>query len=329
MRRTGPLVVVGDSLLDVDLTGSATRLCPDAPVPVVDLDERWERPGGAGLAALLAARSGVEVVLVTALADDPAAARLEELLGRHVGVEPLRWIGDTVVKTRVGASGVPMLRLDSGGGRPAEGVLPRRVHALLASAGAVLVADYGRGLTSLPALRRRLRTVAVDVPVVWDPHPRGADPVPGAALVTPNAAEARHFGADDDALVGAGWLCRHWEAQAVAVTQGERGAVLARAGATKAVAVPLIGSATGTGHPRPDTCGAGDQFAASATAALLAGADADEAVRTAVMEAAAYVAAGAAATASVRVPARADLESVLPEETGARRVGGSWSPDVS
>ena len=78
-----------------------------------------------------------------------------------------------------------------------------------------------------------------------------------------------------------------------------------------------------------DTCGAGDQFAASATAALLAGADADAAVRSAVMEAAAYVTAGAAATASVRVPARPDLESALPEEGAALRVGGSWSPDVS
>ncbi|SDR74841.1 pfkB family carbohydrate kinase [Friedmanniella luteola] len=327
MRRTGPLVVVGDCLLDVDLSGSATRLCPDAPVPVVDLEERWERPGGAGLAALLAARSGVEVVLVTALAEDPAAARLAELLGRHVTVEPLRWVGDTVVKTRVGAAGVPMLRLDSGGGCPADGVLPRGAHAVLGAAGAVLVADYGRGLTALPALRRRLRAVAAEVPLVWDPHPRGAAPVPGATLVTPNAAEARHFGAGDDALEAAGWLCRHWEADAVAVTQGERGAVLARSGAG-AVAVPLVGPATGTGHRRPDTCGAGDQFAASATAALLAGADADAAVRAAVMEAAAYVAAGAAATASVRVPARPDLESARPE-SGARRVGGSWSPEVS
>ncbi|MBP2417677.1 PfkB family carbohydrate kinase [Microlunatus capsulatus] len=329
MRRTGPLVVVGDILLDVDLTGTATRLCPDAPVPVVDLDERWERPGGAGLAALLAARSGVEVVLVTALAEDPAAARLEELLGRHVGVEPLRWEGDTVVKTRVGAAGVPMLRLDSGGGRPAGGVLPRAVHALLGRAGAVLVADYGRGVAALPALRRRLRAVAVDVPVVWDPHPRGADPVPGVALVTPNAAEARHFGAGDDALEGAGWLCRRWEVDAVAITQGERGAVLARAGGGRAVAVPLVGSATGTGHGRPDTCGAGDQFAASATAALLAGADADDAVRTAVMEAAAYVSAGAAATASTRVPARADLEPAGAGEASARVAGGAWTPDVS
>ena len=328
MRRTGPLVVVGDTLLDVDLTGSATRLCPDAPVPVVDLDERWERPGGAGLAALLAARSGVEVVLVTALAEDPAAGRLEELLGRHVAVEPLRWIGDTVVKTRVGAGGVPLLRLDSGGGRPAGGVLPRAVHALLGRAGAVLVADYGRGVSGLPALRRRLGAVAADVPVVWDPHPRGADPVPGAALVTPNAAEARHFGAAEDALEGAGWLCQHWGVDAVAVTQGERGAVLARAGG-RGVAVPLVGPATGTGHGRPDTCGAGDQFAASATAALLAGADADDAVRTAVMEAAAYVSAGAAATASVRVPARADLEPAEVDETAARLAGGSWTPDVS
>ncbi len=276
MRRTGPLVVVGDSLLDVDLSGTSTRLAPDAPVPVVDLDERWERPGGAGLAALLAARSGLEVVLVTALAEDPAAARLEELLGRHVAVEPLRWIGETVVKTRVGAHGVPMLRLDSGGGHPAGGVLPRTVHAVLGAAGAVLVADYGRGLTALPALRRRLEAVAADVPVVWDPHPRGAAPVAGVALATPNAAEARHFGAEGDALERAAWLCRHWEARAVAVTQGERGAVLSRGGGQPGVEVPLVGATTGTGHGRPDTCGAGDQFAASATAALLAGADADD-----------------------------------------------------
>ncbi len=329
MRRAGPLVVVGDSLLDVDLSGTSTRLAPDAPVPVVDLEERWERPGGAGLAALLAARSGVEVVLVTALAEDPAAVRLEELLARHVAVEPLRWIGETVVKTRVGAHGVPLLRLDSGGGHPAEGVLPRAVHAVLGAAGAVLVADYGRGLTTLPALRHRLHAVATDVPVVWDPHPRGASPVSGVALATPNAAEARHFGAPDDDLGGAGWLCRHWEARAVAVTQGERGAVLGRADGQPGVEVPLVGPTTRTGLGRPDTCGAGDQFAASAAVALRAGADAEDAVRRAVREAAAYVAAGAAATASVRVPAREDLEPDLTEEGAVPSVAGSRSPGAS
>ena len=49
------LVVVGDALLDRDLTGTVDRLCPDAPVPVVDSPVDVPRPGGAGLAALLAA----------------------------------------------------------------------------------------------------------------------------------------------------------------------------------------------------------------------------------------------------------------------------------
>ena len=50
----GPRVVVGDSLLDVDLVGSSTRLAPDAPVPVIDDVETRERPGGAALAAVIA-----------------------------------------------------------------------------------------------------------------------------------------------------------------------------------------------------------------------------------------------------------------------------------
>jgi D-beta-D-heptose 7-phosphate kinase/D-beta-D-heptose 1-phosphate adenosyltransferase len=305
VRRRGPLVVVGDSLLDVDLFGSATRLCPDAPVPVVDVGERWERPGGAGLAALLAARTGEDVVLVTALGEDDAAVRLADLLEEHVELRTLRLVGDTVVKTRVSAGGVPMLRLDSGGGRPAEGVLPRAVEAVLAGAGAVLVADYGRGVASLPALRTRLEALAADVPVVWDPHPKGSGPVRHAALVTPNADEARRFGGGDDAADGARLLRQRWRARAVVVTQGERGALLSESG--RSVQVPLVGAVTTTGRQRPDTCGAGDQFAASATAALLGGSDAESAVRFAVTEAAAYVAAGAAATASVRVPAQVDV----------------------
>lgn len=324
MRRRGPLVVVGDSLLDVDLHGSATRLCPDAPVPVVDVGERWERPGGAGLAALLAARAGADVVLVTALGEDAAAVRLADLLADQVELRPLRLVGDTVVKTRVSASGVPMLRLDSGAGRPAEGELPRAVETVLAGAGAVLVADYGRGVASLPALRARLEALAAELPVVWDPHPRGLDPVRLAALVTPNAEEARRFAGGDDAAAGAKLLRRRWAARAVVVTQGERGALLSESG--RSVQVPLTSAVTATGRQRPDTCGAGDQFAAAAAGALLAGADAESAVRSAVHAASAYVAAGAAATASVRVPAQVDVGVVDVQLDGASRL--ALSPDA-
>jgi rfaE bifunctional protein kinase chain/domain len=317
VTRRGPLVVVGDSLLDVDLLGSATRLSPDAPVPVVDVTERWERPGGAGLAALLAARADLEVVLVTALGQDDAALALAELLGQHVDVRPLRLDGDTVVKTRIGASGVPMLRLDTGNGRAADAPLPRSIGALLASAGAVLVSDYGRGVAALPALRRRLESVASEVPVIWDPHPRGSEPVRHAALVTPNVAESRHFGGGDDVVEAGRRLCRQWQARAIVVTQGERGATLVRAGSGQPVPVPLV-RAAGAGDQAPDTCGAGDQFAASAAAALLSGAGAESAVRAAVKEASAYVGAGAAASVSVRAPARADVSTAARTGTAAR-----------
>ena len=98
----GPLVVLGDSLLDVDLEGSSDRLCPDAPVPVVDVAREWQRPGGAG--ARRPARRpapGHEVVLVTALGADESADRLRALLGGLVEVVALPLAGGTSRKTRV------------------------------------------------------------------------------------------------------------------------------------------------------------------------------------------------------------------------------------
>ncbi|CAM5456528.1 Bifunctional protein HldE [Streptomyces rimosus subsp. rimosus] len=73
MSARQPLVVVGDVLLDRDIDGESSRLAPDAPAPVVDVADDRSRPGGAGLAAALAARSGREVVLIAALGQDPAS----------------------------------------------------------------------------------------------------------------------------------------------------------------------------------------------------------------------------------------------------------------
>src|SRR5207247_7153258 len=75
----GPLVVVGDTVLDRDIDGDVHRVCPDAPVPVLEQQSAVDRPGGAGLAAVLAAADGNDVVLVTGLADDAAGDRLREL----------------------------------------------------------------------------------------------------------------------------------------------------------------------------------------------------------------------------------------------------------
>lgn len=165
------------------------------------------------------------------------------------------------------------------------------------------MADYGGGVTALPEIRGVLSRLAPRIPVVWDPHPRGAAPVPGCVLVTPNQQEAQHFCGDSRA----GELLRsRWCAQLVCITHGEHGAwVYGADGDAEHVRVPQPAAAAG------DVCGAGDRFAVAAATALGAGAGPIAAVVAAVADAARFVATGGAAAVSTPVP-----RAVLP--TGAR-----------
>jgi D-beta-D-heptose 7-phosphate kinase / D-beta-D-heptose 1-phosphate adenosyltransferase len=230
-----PLVVVGDALLDVDLVGSASRLTPDAPVPVVEDVETRERPGGAALAAVIAAATtGREVVLVAPVDTDEAADRLRALLAGRVRLVEIPSSGGTAVKQRVRVGDHSVVRIDSGSPVAVLGPLPAEAADVIRSAAAVLVADYGRGTTAAADVRAAL--AAARGPVVWDPHPRGADPLPAARLVTPNGAEAARVAAavgvapDGDGLAAVGAraeaLIRTWGVGAVAVTLGARGALL-------------------------------------------------------------------------------------------------------
>jgi rfaE bifunctional protein nucleotidyltransferase chain/domain/rfaE bifunctional protein kinase chain/domain len=321
----GPLVVVGDAMLDVDVEGDADRLCPDAPVPVVDVNREWQRPGGAGLAAKLAARSVSDVVLVAALGDDETGLRLAALLDGEVDLVRLPLLGRTPSKTRIRTGGHPVTRLDRGDGRAAAVDPCPDALAALRSAAAILVADYGRGVTANPAIRSAIADAADRVPVVWDPHPRGARPVPRMTLVTPNAAEARGFaGHADDPAALAFALRDRWLAGAVAVTVGGRGAVLAAPEVTRLDVPPDARTPAGS---TPDTCGAGDRFASAATAALLDGADVRDAVRSAVATAARFIRAGAAGSVAellARPGSHADgPESAFELAARIRRRGGT------
>jgi D-beta-D-heptose 7-phosphate kinase / D-beta-D-heptose 1-phosphate adenosyltransferase len=300
----GPLVVIGDALLDVDTRGTVSRVTPDGQAPVVDCDERRERPGGAGLAALLAAAPGDrDVVLITGLGHDDAGERVAEMLHGAVSVVRLPLDGGTPEKTRVMTRGQTLVRLDSGRGRvPAGAALPERARLALTEAAAVLVADYGRGMSVHPEVRDLLAGLAGRLPVAWDPHPRGGRPVPGVRLVTPNEAEARAFAATgEDSAPGeaavrgdakaagrrAAYLVRHWGVSGVAITLGSKGAVLA-ASARPALAVPAQAVSA------PDTCGAGDSFAAAVARALADGLPLTDTVALGVHAASSFVAAGAA-----------------------------------
>ncbi|KUO06917.1 PfkB family carbohydrate kinase [Streptomyces sp. DSM 15324] len=288
MTAPAHLLVVGDALLDHDVCGRADRLAPDAPVPVVSGARRASRPGGAALAACLAAADGRPVTLVTAVGEDDSSDRLVRLLADRVRLVRLPLTGELSSKTRILAGGRPLLRLDDGDGRAREAT--EEARRAVSRAGAVLVADYGRG--SADVLREALTAAARRVPVVWDPHPRGGPPVPGVRLATPSAAEARSFAASDagDATVlqcaarDAGALVRAWRAAAVAVTLGGRGALLSHGDTPLLVPSPVTAAG--------DACGAGDRLSATAAGLLADGELTETAVRAAVHAATRYVSEG-------------------------------------
>ena len=302
------VVVVGDALLDRDVLGTVERVAPDAPVPVVDVERTRERPGGAGLAALLLAGRGAQVTLASCAGADAAGESLRSSL-EAAGVPHLAVARtpSTRVLTRVRAGGQSLVRLDdrAPGLEPDAEVDAAALDAAIREADAVLVADYGGGITAHPAVREVLARWAPRRQVVWDPHPRGAEPVPGVTAVTPNRREALAFAPVErgDLEAAAAELRDRWQARGVVATDGSAGAVT-----LLAESPPLLTPAphVSTGDP----CGAGDRFAGTLALALARGAVITEAVGEAVLDVAGWLDAGGvaaldAAPAEPPVPAGA------------------------
>jgi rfaE bifunctional protein nucleotidyltransferase chain/domain len=143
--------------------------------------------------------------------------------------------------------------------------------------------------------------------VVWDPHPRGPQPIAGACLATPNAAEATAASGTKDHYRAARILRDRWCVDAVAVTVGSRGAILDAGGLPMVMPAPQV--------PVADPCGAGDKFAGTVTTSLLAGYSTVDAVRTGIGAAAQFLADGGAATFGARTthlrPERRDARDVI------------------
>jgi D-beta-D-heptose 7-phosphate kinase/D-beta-D-heptose 1-phosphate adenosyltransferase len=311
------VVVIGDSLLDRTLTGSMDRLTPEQ-CPVIEETRTEERPGGAALAAAAVAADGAPTTLVTALSPDPGGRRLHELLRRAgVHVVDLGLDGPTPEKVRVRSADRTVVRIDrscspvAGAGQGSDDA-----ERAVGQAGAVLVSDYGRGAAASMSARIAVQRAAARVPVVWDPHPRGPDPLREADLITPNLEEARQMlgrAGRIESLEEVTAISRELTSAAggpaVVVTLAERGAVLAEPGRAPFVvpARPQLG----------DACGAGDRFAARLTYERACGGRRASAVVAAVQAASAFVSTGRLAVA---VPAEPDAVALAAElrRTGRR-----------
>lgn len=290
------LLVAGDVMLDRYLHGQADRLSPEAPVPVVRVDEEREVPGGAGNVAWNVRALGARVVIGGVVGRDEAGRRLKQLLKRRgVGVEALvssRAVR-TTVKLRVIAERQQVVRADWETPLAADGPecreLAQRIGKQVASADGVILGDYNKGAVTR-ALMAGLVRAARDrgIPCGLDPKPHAGRTFSarGITVVTPNRKEA-FLGAglfdpgpaarpleDRPLLKAAAALIRAWGAEHLMVTLGPHGMLLYERG-QKPVHVPT------RAREVFDVSGAGDTVIAACTLALAAGATFREAAELA------------------------------------------------
>ncbi|KOC90103.1 bifunctional D-glycero-beta-D-manno-heptose-7-phosphate kinase/D-glycero-beta-D-manno-heptose 1-phosphate adenylyltransferase HldE [Winslowiella iniecta] len=190
-NRAGVLVV-GDVMLDRYWYGPTSRISPEAPVPVVKVDNVEDRPGGAANVAMNIASLGAESRLVGLTGIDDAAQALSATLG-SVNVQcdfvavPTH---PTITKLRILSRNQQLIRLDFEEGF--EGVDPQPIHdrisAALPDIGALVLSDYAKGaLASVQAMIKLARDAGV--PVLVDPKGTDFARYRGATLLTPNFSE--------------------------------------------------------------------------------------------------------------------------------------------
>lgn len=284
------VLVIGEAMLDAYLKGSANRLCREAPVPVVALDEEEDRPGGAANTALNVASLGAHTNYLGVVGDDDEGRRLGRAL-ESGGLSPEGLLASpgrrTLSKSRIEANGQMIGRLDRGDTEPLGGdtetALIERLVESHQSCDVLVVSDYGYGtitdrtIEALTRLQRRSpRPLIVDAK--FPERYRNA----GATAVKPNYGEVtrllgltpRRKDRTSQVEVHEQALLEKTGARIVAATLDEEGALVFERDAH-----PYRTYA----HPMPHSyaTGAGDTFTAAFSLALGAGADAPEAAECA------------------------------------------------
>lgn len=291
------VLVVGDVMLDRYWHGPARRISPEAPVPVVKVEQQEQRAGGAANVALNIASLGGHATLLGLVGDDEAANALEaSLRGLKVTTALERHPTlPTITKLRVLASHQQLLRLDFEesfhDADPAP--LQQRFEALLDGISVVVVSDYDKG--TLAGVRGLIQAArARGIAVLVDPKGKEFDKYSGATLLTPNMGEFEAVVGrcrDDVELAAKGHALREkLHLDALLVTRGEHG-------------MTLLTRDGGEFHQPTrarevfDVTGAGDTVIATLAASLAAGSELP--VACALANAAAGVVVGKLGTSTV------------------------------
>lgn len=274
------VLIVGDAMLDRYWYGDASRISPEAPVPVVHVHKMHDVPGGAANVAANVAHLGSKVALLSVVGNDDNGQILQNLL-LDCGAEPI-FLRDpdllTTVKLRIVARNQQIVRADFEG-RPAHEILLPLVTSFderVSSCGAVVFSDYGKG--GLAHLRRMMTcAMQANVPIIVDPKGADYSAYRGATIITPNREEfahvAGHWHSEADFERRAFSLLDKLELTSLLVTRSEDGMSLFSGG--RHIRIPA------QAHEVFDVSGAGDTVVATVATAMAAGYDIESAARLA------------------------------------------------
>jgi D-beta-D-heptose 7-phosphate kinase/D-beta-D-heptose 1-phosphate adenosyltransferase len=315
----GSVLVVGDTMLDRYVFGVATRLSPEAPVPVLCVQRELALPGAAGNVVRNLTALGAAAALVSVVGDDQAGSDLTGLIGGQLNVEPWLLVEGsrcTTVKSRFVAEGQQLLRADHEVTSPIEAKLAERMLRIaadaLAATSVTVMSDYGKGVLAgdiparlLAAAREAGRPVIVDTGGTDLERFAGADV---AVLKVRALAAATSMSVDSDAKVvaAAAWLRTAHGFGAVVVNQRAEGFCVVTADGRYRVP-------PGPGEPFNFT-GAGDTAVAAIAASLAVGIALVEAVRVA-----ALAVSVCASQTGMPVASAAELLAVLTPQGQVRR----------
>ncbi|MFN4290614.1 MAG: bifunctional D-glycero-beta-D-manno-heptose-7-phosphate kinase/D-glycero-beta-D-manno-heptose 1-phosphate adenylyltransferase HldE [Permianibacter sp.] len=294
------VLVVGDVMLDRYWHGGTSRISPEAPVPVVRVNQNEERPGGAANVALNIASLGGAATLLGLTGNDEAADALESRLAaakvqaRFVRIDGL----PTILKLRILSRHQQLIRLDfeESFGDKGQDQLLSQFSAALDGIGAVVLSDYAKGaLQRVPELIAAAR--AKKVPVLVDPKGKDFSIYRGASLITPNMSEFEtivgHCASESQIVERGRNMLRELQLDALLVTRGEHGMTLLREHEPE---LHLPAQA----REVYDVTGAGDTVIGTLAAALAAGDDLPSSVALANL--AASIVVGKLGTATVSAP---------------------------
>ncbi|HLP25149.1 MAG TPA: D-glycero-beta-D-manno-heptose-7-phosphate kinase [Acidobacteriota bacterium] len=297
------VLVIGDVMLDHYVWGDASRISPEAPVPVVDIDRDTYSAGGAANVALNLASLGAKATLTGFFGRDDAGKRLQGILEtKKIATIPTPGSGSTIVKTRVLVRRQQLCRLDRESPQHDYAIDSGKIEATFEKAirkcDAVILSDYAKGLLT-DELVAKVSAIAREHGklVAIDPKPRRKLRFHQPDLITPNRKEALQLAGiepEPHQPFPAAEVCariyEQYRPKHLVITLSEDGMLLSHNGKAGRV-IPTAAREVF------DVSGAGDTSIAALTLALAAGSVLEEAAQFA--NAAAGVVVGKLGTATV------------------------------